>query len=78
MQQLSIARLIIWLYDNQRCGQTSANAIPDQHRYQEAISRMQTPKPADQKGSYKRNLDVLIDRIFSANSLFQIEKWPHL
>ena len=59
MQQLSIARLIIWLYDNQRCGQTSANAIPDQHRYQEAISRMQTPKPADQKGSYKRNLDVL-------------------
>ena len=59
MQQLSIARLIIWLYDNQRCGQTSANAIPDQHRYQEAISRMQTPKPADQKGSYKLNLDVL-------------------
>ena len=58
-QQLSIARLIIWLYDNQRCGQTSANAIPDQHRYQEAISRMQTPKPADQKGSYKKNLEAL-------------------
>lgn len=76
MQQLSIARLIIWLYDNQRCGQTSANAIPDQHRYQEAISRMQTPKPADQKGSYKLNLDALNQ--FMADRSSGIEKYKDI
>ena len=72
-QQLSNARLIIWIYDNQRCGQDSLSAIPDQHRYQEAISRMKTSTPADQKDSYKQNLQAL--NKFMADRSSGIEKY---
>lgn len=58
-QQLSVARLIIWLYDNQTCGSDSKSAIPDQNRYQEAISRMSGYSVTDQKASYKDNLAKL-------------------
>lgn len=52
LQQLTIARLIDWLY--------SGKTTPDnRHKFQEAISRMSDINVQDQVGAYKRNLMLL-------------------
>ena len=52
LQQLTIARLVDWLY--------SGKATPDnRHKFQEAISRMTDINVQDQIGAYKRNLATL-------------------
>jgi flagellar biosynthesis/type III secretory pathway protein FliH len=60
MQQLTIGRILAWLWDAQACSATSP--IADQHRYQEAISRMLTRNPGNndaQKNAYCRNIRQL-------------------
>ncbi|MGL4206121.1 MAG: hypothetical protein ACRCRW_08415, partial [Aeromonadaceae bacterium] len=52
LQQLTIARLVDWLY--------SGKATTDNcHKFQEAISRMTDINVQDQIGAYKRNLSTL-------------------
>jgi hypothetical protein len=60
LQQMTIARVITWIWNNQTCSVTQP--IADQHRYQEAISRMNSSDVGDedaQKYEYKMNIKIL-------------------